>query len=254
MINITEYFRENIKKNDYYTYHFIGTAYDETIIEYTFYDDDELILEFKKFLKKKYNEDITIRDEDRFIIMSFYLNDKGYYIKEFPEYLKRPYAKSALPELLFNRIDNIIADVHKSNKKLLNMERVRIIDNLKIVKNYYVVPEDIEEYFRVISNRETCFNDMSENEKLEMISNCIEYLLKDNSKYIKYDYSDYLGIINDEKIKEFKEKLGCYRHASKKALEEREKYNSYEKDLMIRYGLFIIETIKKKKNEENGIA
>ena len=248
MINITQYFKENISKNDYYKYHFEGIAYDETIREYRFFDDIELIEKFKRFLKKKLKEDISLRDEDRYIIISFYLDSNGYYIREIPEYLARPYDKAALP-WLFKEIDKHIENVDKYNKKELLRKKEKFIDDMNIIKKGQSVPENIEECFRIISNRDASFNDMSENEKLETICNAIEYYLKnDREKFDKYIFSEKLNIINNEMICQFRKTIQCFRHASKKDINERDSYNSFEKDLMIRYGLFIIETIQKKQS------
>lgn len=246
MINITEYFKENVKRNEYYNYHFLGIAYDETIIDYIFYDDKELILEFKKFLKKKITEEITYRDEIRFILISFYLQDSGYYIEQFPEYLERPYAKAALPELLFNKMDCYLENFKKYNKKEFNMEKIKLINYLRFIKKNYNISDNVEEIFKTISTRNASFNSMSEEEKLKEICNGIEFLLKENNKFKEYEYSEHLDIINNQKIIDFRKKLECFRHSSKESIKEREQFNSFEKDLMIRYGIFIIETIKMK--------
>lgn len=248
MINITEYFKENIKRNEYYNYHFLGIAYDETIIDYTFYDDDELILEFKKFLKKKLTEEITYRDDMRFVLISFYLQDNGYYIEQFPEYLERPYTKAALPELLFNQMDYYLEKTKKCNKKEFNKEKVILINNLRFIRKNYNISDNVEEIFKTISTRNASFNSMSEEEKLKEICNGIEFLLKENNKFKEYEYSEHLNIINNQKIIDFRKKLECFRHSSKESIKEREQYDFFEKDLMIRYGIFIIETIKKKKD------
>ena len=248
MINITEYFKENVKRNNYYNYHFFNIVYNETIIDYTFYDDKVLILELKKFLKRKITEEITYRDEIRFILISFYLQDSGYYIEQFPEYLERPYRKAALPELLFNKMDSYLENINIKNKKELNKEKSKLIDNLTFIRKNYNISDDIEEIFNNISARNAKFNSMSEDEKLKEICNGIEFLLKEKDKFKEYQYNRHINIINNEKIMDFRKKLECFRHSSKESIIERGQYDSFEKDLMIRYGIFIIETIKKKKD------
>lgn len=248
MINITEYFKDNVRKSEYYNYHFCGIAYDETIIDYIFYDDKALIQEFKKYMIKKITEEITNRDEDRFILISFYLQDKGYYIDQFPEYLERPYPKAALPELLFSKMNSYLGNIKDCNKKELYKEKIKLIDNLKFIKKGYTVPNNIEELFRTISTRNASFNNMSEDEKLKEICNGIEFLLKKDNKFVEYKFGEHVDIINNQKIIEYRKELECFRHSSEESLREREKYDSFEKDLMIRYGIFIIETIKKKQD------
>ena len=84
---------------------------------------------------------------------------------------------------------------------------------------------------------------MEQNEKLECICNVIENLLKKDGKFKKYMYSNHLDIINDEKIRKYRNNLECFRHSTQEALEERKLYNDFEKDMLIRFGIFIIETI-----------
>ena len=89
---------------------------------------------------------------------------------------------------------------------------------------------------------------MTEDERLKEICNAVEYLLKEENKFIKLNYDDCFDILDDEKIRKYRNKLECYRHSSKKAIEERNQYSNFQKKILIDYGIFVIETIYNKIN------
>lgn len=65
MINITDYFKENVENNDYYNYYFSVLKYDN-IKDYIYYDDKQLIEEFKELLCTLNDKNITLRLQDKF--------------------------------------------------------------------------------------------------------------------------------------------------------------------------------------------
>ena len=69
MINITDYFKENVENNDYYNYYFSVLKYDN-IKDYIYYDDKQLIEEFKELLCTLNDKNITLRLQDKFILMT----------------------------------------------------------------------------------------------------------------------------------------------------------------------------------------
>ena len=104
--------------------------------------------------------------------------------------------------------------------------------------------EDIDYLFEKISTRNARFNSMSENEKLKELGNLIENMLLHDEKFKKLDYSDLtFNYINDDIVKDFRNKVQCFRHASDEALEERQSFSNEQKKFLIDYGIIIIKSI-----------
>ncbi len=242
MINITDYFKENVENNDYYNYYFSVLKYDN-IKDYIYYDDKQLIEEFKELLCTLNDKNITLRLQDKFILICFYLQNNDYKVKQFPKLFERPDSKKSLPEFIYKDIQNYIIKKYKYINNVTWKERRELINSLEIIKERYFVSEEIDTIIKNISTRNAAFYNMEQNEKLECICNVIENLLKKDGKFKKYMYSNHLDIINDEKIRKYRNNLECFRHSTQEALEERKLYNDFEKDMLIRFGIFIIETI-----------
>ena len=102
-----------------------------------------------------------------------------------------------------------------------------------------------------ISTRDADFEKMSLDERLETICNCIELFLKPHKKSDKFiilDYSDTLGYLSDEVVKEFRKRLECFRHSTKEDLIKRKQITIEQKKFLINYGLLIINYINGKIN------
>lgn len=103
MINLLDYYKDNVKEDEYY-YKFynkivsipeeiereieqIGGSSDSE--EFEFYDDEDILEKFKYLCLPEV--DITTDLNTRlFYFICFYLNMNGYTIKEFPRVLSRP--------------------------------------------------------------------------------------------------------------------------------------------------------------------
>ena len=85
---------------------------------------------------------------------------------------------------------------------------------------------------------------MSTDEKLAEIANLIENLLKKDGKFLSIDYSlvcfDY---INEANVKDYRNKLHCFRHSSDESIKERTHFSNEQKSFLIDYGLAIIKAI-----------
>ena len=101
MIDLREYYLDNISENDYY-YHFfsliegVNRTYnvfygkDETQgFEFLVHDEIEAIEKFRQLCQP---ENEPNRKEDRcwFYVVAYYLNAHGYIIDQFPDVLRRP--------------------------------------------------------------------------------------------------------------------------------------------------------------------
>lgn len=243
MIKLVSYFEENCT-DGYYHHHFgYIPAFKEEIC---YYDADEVITEFKRMIQPGFEKNVPLSKNEDFILLCFYLYNEGYVIKEFPNFLSRPDSKCALYDFGYEQIRLYLREKYNYVTSVPWEARRQLIDKLTFEKNEYNVDADIDQLMQNISTRSASFLEMSVDEKLKEICNGIEYLLKKNGKYFELDYTDCLDILSDDYITQYKTKLNCFRHASKESLLERANYSDFQKQLLVRYGIFILETIKSK--------
>lgn len=69
--------------------------------------------------------------------------------------------------------------------------------------------DDINKILKDISTRSANFREMELDEKLEVICNSIEYLLKpkNGANFMNIDYSDSCDYLSDDIVKKFRNKL-----------------------------------------------
>lgn len=245
MIKLVSYFNNNCKEG-YYAHHFeyIGLGRDEIC----FFDDIELINEFKKMIQPGFEKNVLLKDSDLFVMLCFYLFNEGYTILEFPNFLSRPDPKCALFDFGYTQIKMYLKDQRNAMGAVPWEVRRNLIESLTFEKKSYKVDDDVNLIIQEISTRSARFEEMAQDEKLKEICNAIEFLLKKNGKYIKVDYSDCLSLMDDNRIKKYKDILNCFRHSSKESIEERNSYSDFQKNLLVRYGIFIIEVLNNKVN------
>ena len=97
MINITKFFKDNFDENNYYGYSFSHLKYLDDVPEYTFFDIEDLISDFKDMLDPVNEKRITMTMQDKFILMCFYFNKNGYIIVQFPKLFERPHKEKSYP-------------------------------------------------------------------------------------------------------------------------------------------------------------
>ena len=243
-IDLRKYFEDNVEKNQYYNYKFNDLIVLNSVDKYLKFDDKEIISTFKDLIYP-YNENYKEckEDDEKFIYICFYLYSNNYYIKEFPEFIDRPTDRW---NLSYDLIRNEIIEKYGYNGKVAWSDRIVFVNNLHIVKrDYNYIPDDINKLLKYISTRSAEFQEMSQNEKLESICNCIENLLKINDSFQKFDYKNTCGYLTDDIVRKFRNKLECFRHATESALKERCQYSKEQKEFMIEYGILILCYIKK---------
>ena len=119
---------------------------------------------------------------------------------------------------------------------------LRIRDELNC--NEPEISQDINNLFITISNRGASFHDMSTDEKIAEILNLIENLMKGNNGYIKLDFSEICyDFISNDSVKKYRDKLQCFRHASKKSMTERATFTLEQKKFLIKFGLTIVDVV-----------
>lgn len=136
-------------------------------------------------------------------------------------------------------------------KKIKQLKEAAIALNKNKEENIAVY-EELEDKIKTISTRNATFNQMATDEKLKEIGNLIEYLLKDNGKFITLDYeTNSAGFLSEENVKGLRKKIQCFRHSSKESIIERKSFNEQQKEFMIEFGIvvcnFIYKEIKAKK-------
>lgn len=245
MIKLIEYFNNNCI-DGYYAHHFkyISLGKDEVC----FFDDKEVISEFKKMIQPGFENEVYLKENEFFVMLCFYLYNEGYTIAEFPDFLSRPNPKCALYDFGCTQIKMYLRGKCNLIGKVPLEARRNLIDNLKFGKNEYKVTEDVNLMIQEISTRSAKFEEMAIDEKLKVLCNTIEFLLKDNGTYGNVDYDDCFDYLNDSIIKSYRKRLNCFRHGSKESLEERNTYSDFQKVLLVRYGIFIVEVLYKKIN------
>lgn len=254
MIDITEYFQNNAKENEYYGYKFPNLFMNDTR-HYEYYDEIDLINGFKNLINPSNENKITLILQDKYVLMCFYFYKNNYYIKQFPNLFKRP-SEKCLPHFMINDIRQyIMKERNDFENKVSWEERRNLINSLEFIKNEdYIISEDMEKVIEDILNSESHFNELNDYDKLRSICDAIEYLLKKkNGKFKKINFNNVSDIIDNQFIEKYRKKIQCFRHASKNSLIERKKYSSNDKSILIKYGILIIEIIVEKVNELNEV-
>ena len=248
-IDLRKYFVDNIHKNSYFDYKYSKLLYDNFVNEYNMFDDEEIVSVFKKLIYP-YNgnyKNCKI-DDEKFIYICFYLSCNKYYIEEFPNFIDKPTDRW---NLSYDIIRNEILKKGGYNGIVPWSDRRLYVDSLHILKkspNY--LPDDINEAIKYISTRNAIFQEMTQDEQLKEICNCIEYFLKEKTGFSKLDYSNSCGFLNDDIVKNFRKTLECFRHASKDSIKERESYTIEQKEFMVEFGILILNCINNEKNNE----
>ena len=254
-MDLKDFYIQNITSEEYH-YRFkesidnVNITYNnfsgyEEVNDYIFevYDSEEAIAKFKELCQPN----VFFNNEKKcwFYLITYYLYKVGYEIREFPRLLARPPID---PEQFTNKdIKNRIIAEGNDDKGIVRYATRRIfVANLTFeLKSTHIIIDDvIEQKFIEISTRNARFDNMSTDEKLGEIANLIENLLKKNDKFITLDYSSLcFEYITNELITNYRKKMQCFRHATEKALLERQTYSESQKNFFIDFGLTIIKVI-----------
>ena len=243
MIDLVEYYKENVAKNEYYLNKF---SLPNIITKFTILDEIEAEREFKNLIQPYNSRRDTIKvdqeDDEKFIYLCFYLQNIGVYIKEIPDYLLRPLSRW---DLSYDKIRNTLIVNGKSYGGIVSWQDRRIyIENIRFCQNEnIIIDEKLNHIMKSISTRSADFLAMSTDEKLKGICNCIEFLLKKAGSFIQLDYENSCSYLSDEVVKKYRNKLECFRHSTDEALAERNSYNRKQKSFLIEYGIMILNFI-----------
>ena len=246
MINLVKYYIDHIESDGYYNGKFglniINDINDSEIVDVFDAKDAFSLL---KDLSEPYNEEDKSKNA-LFILVCFYLHHNGYSISIFPDALSRPVSRY---NFSYKEIRNQVIREKPGFACAVPWDARRsLIGELKLIQrdNTASLHNSAKDLIRSISTGDRLFAEMSQDEKLENISNSIEYLLKKNNKFKSIDKNSSFGLIGNDEVKAYRNVLNCFRHAHEDALKERSKYSIQQKDYLINYGITIINALDSK--------
>lgn len=148
-MNLKEYYMNNVNKNSYYWKfkdYIIG--FDD---DYEVFNETTAIEEFKEIIQpiNEYGDILNYR----FILLSFFLNSKGYVIEQFPNQLKYPVD---ITEFAYGKIRNRIG-----GDRVAWCDRRQLISELSFNRNSTILEnEEIEEIISKITTSDYEFKNM----------------------------------------------------------------------------------------------
>ncbi len=218
--------------------------------EYQYNDFYDLEENFKKTLEPKFDNknrlmytDMTIDDEKEYREILKWLLNNGYYIKQFPNVIKK---QTSLKRFACGEIKAKIRKNKKYNSKdsIPWADRRELINELEIVKKnsdiFFEVEEDLNTTINKIANGRGGLEHQTIDDQLATLNNCIEYLLKEEGKFKDVSASVFYDFIDSKDIKKYRKDTHIFRHSSTETLKEKSKWSSEKKQFYIRLGIIII--------------
>lgn len=255
MINLLDFYFDNIKKEEYHYrfYELLKNLYIENMLseednparwKFDVYDPIEALRKIVDLCEPSIN-DYTIEDKCLFYTSCYYIHRSGYRIKQFPDIVSRPYENPF--EFTSEAIKNKLTYIGKNDGyKVPWAARRAFASEFELERTPGRTFKDfaLDEKFREISNRSASFSEMETDEKIAELNNMIEHLLKKDGEYPELDCSSIaFSFIDYEKIKEYRNITHCFRHKSENAINEKNNYTDLQKEFLIEYGIIIVTTI-----------
>ncbi len=262
-MELCQFYLDNVKADEYYYIFydkinnarvdhynvFIGKT-GSTEFKFDIIDDEDAIEQFKGLCQPEV-EGYDFELECKFYAILFYLYKRGYVLNQFPRVIERP-PKSRY-DFVYHEIRNkIIANGDDFNGTVrYATRRVFISQFIFTQRNPHIeLSSGVAQKIRQISNRDASFESMSIDEKLAEIDNAIESLLKDGKNFLQLDYTSIcFDFIDDQKIRDYRKKLQCFRHAHDAAIAERATFTDDQKNFLIDFGITVLKVIESKKAE-----
>lgn len=248
-MNLIDFYKKNIKEDDYYYKYFQDfDNYNNTVTDsfgfeykddynYDVFDIQEAIERFKGICYPP--ESFSDQEKLMFIALCYYFKSMGYSIDKFPDFLERP---KDVYTFSYTMIRNKIHLLGNFSGTVSWEKRRQFINELKFTKknNTQIMIDDLKSKILLISTRGADFDGMPFDEQLKEIANLLEYIGKENDKFVDVNYENITsGILDVEKIKEYRKQLQCFRHASKESISERKLFDENQKKFLIDFGIVI---------------
>ncbi|HFJ4805437.1 TPA: hypothetical protein ACGUKQ_002783 [Staphylococcus aureus] len=220
---------------------------------YQYSDLADLIESFKKTLEPKFEKsnrfkytDFTISDEKEYKVILKWLLSNGYYIKQFPNVVKK---QTPLERFAYDEIKAKIRAIksYNSGDSIPWADRRALINELDIIKEsgdtFFEVEKDLNNTINEIANSRGGLEHQTVDDQLGTLNNCIEYLLKEEGKFKDVPESVFYDFLNNKDIMKYRKDTHIFRHASTEALEEKNKWSNDKKQFYIRLGVIMITAI-----------
>lgn len=130
--------------------------------------------------------------------------------------------------------------------KLINYESIFTFPNST---NDIPLNNEINKAIAIIKSGTNEFYKLNIDERLGLLNNLIEYLLKKDGKFITVDTDRlFKDLISNDTILKFRKITQCFRHASKDTIKEREAYSEDQKEFLSNLGMSICLALLKEYN------
>lgn len=221
--------------------------------EYQYNDFGDLVESFKKTLEPKFEKtnrfkftDLTIEDEKEYKVILKWLLNNGYYIKQFPNVVKKqtPLNRFAYDEIKAKiRVDKS----YHPHDSIPWADRRELINELEIVKKnsdvFFEVEKDLNNTINKIANGRGGLEHQTVDDQIVTLNNCMEYLLKEDGKFKDVSETVFYGYFDTKDIMKYRKDTHIFRHASSEALEEKNKWSKEKKQFYIRLGIIMVTAI-----------
>jgi len=249
MVDLAAYY------NTYHSGYYSKFARELSSETYILTDVQEIIDTFRNILKPPtgngQNEaDYYAHNQNYFLLICFWLYKHGYTIAEFPNLLSRP---TSLYQFAYEEIRKFLKRRDDYDGSVPWRDRRELCDLLAISSNgkFQDIPNEIEETIKVISTRGANFDTMEIDEKLGLLNNLIENLLKKDGRFRSLNYDDvFFGYFSEDDVKNFRMKTHCFRHGDVQAVTDRKKYSQREKEFLADVGIFMSVNIHRYINKD----
>lgn len=247
MIDLAAYYSKN--HSGYYSKFFREL----TGATYVLVDESDILDTFRNILKPQYGQneaEYYATNQNYFLLICFWLYKHGYTIAEFPNLLSKPIS---LYEFANGEIRKYLARREGYKGNVPWKDRRELCDSLSISSNgkFQDIPNEVEETIKTISTRGASFDSMEIDEKLGLLNNLIENLLKKDGKFSDLEYDDvFFGYFAEDDVKGFREKTHCFRHGDAQAIASRKNYSLREKEFLSEIGVFMAVNIYRHINQD----
>jgi len=115
--------------------------------------------------------------------------------------------------------------------------------NLSEQSSAFLMQDELQDNINKISTRNDDFSLRPVDEKIQLLNNTIENMLKRSGKFISINDDEYFKLLTNENIREFRNKTQSFRHASEESIHERELLTRLQKEFLVNYGTMIVITL-----------
>ncbi|BEI48154.1 hypothetical protein ACPT8I_07955 [Lactiplantibacillus plantarum] len=117
---------------------------------------------------------------------------------------------------------------------------VAISFNIKSQNDVLVMNDELLNAINEISTRNVAFTARSTEEKLALLNNTIENILKPHKKFLTIDEENFFDFIRNEDIKRYRKLTHAFRHGSAESIAERKAMPQRQKEFLVNYGTLIV--------------